>query len=89
MPDLTRKQAIRHINRTFREQDESHRWPIGGRFNVTERAIRRVRNLQRQGLEIENADSYRELLETLISLVVNSPRVREYEYRINWRELNA
>lgn len=33
----------RQINAYFRKNDESHKWPICGRFNATERAIRRVR----------------------------------------------
>ena len=35
------------INRLFREQDESHLWPIDGRFDATERAIRRTRAYMR------------------------------------------
>lgn len=31
------------IDRHFRAQDESHLYPICGRFNATERAIRKVR----------------------------------------------
>jgi hypothetical protein len=31
------------INRQFREFDESHKFPICGEINVTERAIRKVR----------------------------------------------
>lgn len=31
------------INRFFREQDESDLYPFCGRFNATERAIRKVR----------------------------------------------
>ena len=34
---------IRAINKLFRAQDDSHLWPINGRFNATERAIRRLR----------------------------------------------
>jgi thiamine kinase-like enzyme len=34
---------IAHINKHFRYQDESHKWPIQGMFNATERAIRRLR----------------------------------------------
>ncbi len=81
--------SIRAINREFREKDESHLWPINGRFNVTVRAIRRIQHLQRMGLVIEDVDSYRALLDSLISLVVNSPNVANYEERINWKELNA
>ena len=39
--------SIRQINHVFREHDESHLWPICGRFNATERAIRRVRRVMR------------------------------------------
>lgn len=34
---------IRQINRLFRQHDTSTLWPICGRFNATERAIRRLR----------------------------------------------
>ena len=34
---------IRAINTLYRAQDESHLWPVRGRFNVTERAIRKAR----------------------------------------------
>lgn len=35
--------AIRRIiNRKFREQDDSHKWPINGAFDATERAIRKA-----------------------------------------------
>ena len=37
--DMSRRQ----INAYLRENDDSHLWPICGRFNATERAIRRVR----------------------------------------------
>lgn len=37
--DLTKRQ----INYIFRQHDESHLWPINGKFNATERAIRRLR----------------------------------------------
>ena len=33
----------RAINRIYRQHDQSHLWPICGRFNATERAIRRTR----------------------------------------------
>jgi hypothetical protein len=35
--------TIRRINAYFRANDESHKWPVNNRFNVTERAIRRLR----------------------------------------------
>jgi hypothetical protein len=34
---------IAAINRLFRQQDESNKFPINGKFDATERAIRRVR----------------------------------------------
>ena len=36
---------IRQINALFRAHDESHLWPVCGRFNATERAIRRLRKV--------------------------------------------
>jgi len=36
---------IRAINKLYRQQDESHLWPVSSKFNATERAIRRVREL--------------------------------------------
>ena len=38
---------IRAINALYRNQDESHLYPINGAFDSTERAIRRVRKWQR------------------------------------------
>ena len=35
--------TTRRINSYFRANDESHKWPICNKFNVTERAIRRLR----------------------------------------------
>lgn len=49
------------INRHFRAQDESHLYPFCGRFNATERAIRRVRRefaecgMRCEGLEYAQA----------------------------------
>lgn len=39
------------INRAFRAADESHLWPIRGRFDATERAIRRVQRFMRESGE--------------------------------------
>lgn len=36
--------STRTINAYFRANDTSHQWPINNKFNVTERAIRRLRN---------------------------------------------
>lgn len=36
------RKEIRDTNYAFRMRDESEKWPICGRFNATERAIRRL-----------------------------------------------
>jgi hypothetical protein len=36
----------RIINKLFRRQDESDKWPIQGRFNVTDRAIRHAQKFE-------------------------------------------
>ena len=38
--------SVRIINAYYRANDESHKWPICNKFNVTERAIRRLRKEQ-------------------------------------------
>ena len=40
------------IDRMFRAADESHLWPLRGRFSATERAIRRVRRFMREAGEL-------------------------------------
>jgi len=60
------------INRFFRKQDESHLWPIRNRFNVTERAIKRLQRFQRDGLIINDGLEYALALESEISNIVNS-----------------
>ena len=63
----------RKINALMRERDDSDLWPICGRFNVTERAIRRLQRINRQaGYEIfDCAYSYQLALENEISKIVN------------------
>lgn len=58
--------SVRQINKLFRKHDESHRWPVSSRFNVTERAIRRLRRL---GLEY--FDDYAAALHSEIGDIVN------------------
>lgn len=70
MEKLTLKD-IRRINKEFRLKDDSHLYPIRGRFNATERAIRRLRGYQRQGLVIDSAYSYESALDGEISNIVN------------------
>ena len=59
------------INRFFRRQDESHLWPICNRFNATERAIRRLQRLQRDGLCVEDGLEYALALDAELSSIVN------------------
>ena len=47
--NIINEMSIRETNRYFRNEDESDMWPICGKFNVTERAIRKVRKLGLNG----------------------------------------
>lgn len=61
---------IRQINRLFRDHDESYKWPICGEFNVTERAIRRVRKYTKDNGAVSSSD-YAYMLDQEISDIVN------------------
>lgn len=61
---------IRQINRLFRDHDESHKWPICGAFNATERAIRRVRKYVKDNGVVSSSD-YAYMLDQEISDIVN------------------
>ena len=60
---------IRAANKELREKDDSHLWPISGKFNATERAIRRVRKTMR---ETGSCCGYVEQVENEISTIVNN-----------------
>ena len=64
---------IRAINKFYRRQDESHLWPIRNKFNVTERAIRKTRELQRHNGAIYGLE-YCYALENFMSQIVNDER---------------
>ena len=66
---IINEMSIREINRHFRNEDESHLFPICGKFNVTERAIRKVR---KQGLN--GGLEYYLALEAEIGRIVNDER---------------
>jgi len=66
---IINKMNIREINRHFRREDESDKWPICGKFNVTERAIRKVR---KQGLN--GGLEYYLALEAEIGRIVNDEK---------------
>lgn len=68
------KSEIRAINREMRQRDDSHLWPILGKFSVTERAIRQARYIRRKGSECYDATEYRALLDNLESAIVNDER---------------
>lgn len=61
---------IRQVNRYFRSTDESHKWPICGKFNATERAIRRLRKQRKEGLCLDVTE-YAYALDAEISYIVN------------------
>ena len=64
---------IRAINKDYRSQDDSNLWPIRGRFNVTERAIRKARQFQRDSGAVYGLE-YAYLLDHIISREVNDER---------------
>lgn len=65
--------SIRQINKYFREKEKSemHKWPIRGRFNPADRAIRKLRKLRQMGLDCNPGLEYALSLERLISEIVN------------------
>lgn len=66
-PENVNEMSIRQINAYFRKNDESHKWPVCGRFNATERAIRNVRKQ-----ELNGGLEYYLALEAEIGRIVNS-----------------
>ena len=71
---IINEMSIREINRHFRNEDESDKWPICGKFNVTERAIRKLREYRRQGMVINEGLEYYVALEAEIGNIVNDER---------------
>lgn len=62
--------TIRQINAYFRATDENHKFPICGKFDVAERAIRRLR---RAGNSVGGFEYY-STLEVEIGNIVNDER---------------
>lgn len=64
--------SIRQINKFYRSTDTSELWPVKGKFNATERAIRKVRKMQQHdnmvGLE------YAMALEQVLCDIINNPK---------------
>lgn len=67
--DVT-EMSVRQINKLFREHDESCKWPICGEFNVTERAIRRLRKFTQQYGPVSGFE-YAYMLDQEINNIVN------------------
>ena len=65
--------SVRQINKYLREVDESNKFPINGRFNVTERAIRKVQKLKKE-MEIHDGLEYYLAVTSEIRLMVNDER---------------
>lgn len=63
--------SIRQINKIFRDADESWLYPVCGRFNATERAIRRLKKQQREGMEFSSSLEYWLALDAEIERAVN------------------
>lgn len=63
----------REINRIFRAQDDSSLWPIRGRFDVTERAIRRANKIERANGAMSPLE-YAYSLEAETGRIVNDER---------------
>lgn len=64
--------SVRQINALFRRHDDSHLWPICGRFNATDRAVRRLQRCRRAGLDVAPGLEYYLALEREISEIVNN-----------------
>ena len=60
------------INALYRRSDDSACWPIRGRFNATERAIRRLRRMGAFVGEEYDPVSYTLALDNEISFIVNN-----------------
>jgi len=58
------------INKLFRAQDDSNLYPIDGKFNVTERAIRHARKFERDS-DVMSPLEYAMFLEQDTSTIVN------------------
>ena len=73
-PNNVNEMSIRQINAYFREHDESHLFPICGKFDVTERAIRKLRKLRHDGLCVSEGLEYYLALEDMIGEIVNDEK---------------
>ena len=65
----------RAINALYRNQDESHLYPINGAFDGTERAIRRVRKFQHDSGVASYGLEYAYALDSELTNIVNDPNL--------------
>lgn len=70
---ITRAEIVA-VNREFRQNDQSHLWPIRNKFSVAERAIRQARSYLSEGVGCDSVEEYRALLDDLESSIVNDER---------------
>jgi hypothetical protein len=66
-PEAERK----HIFKLFRDNDESHLWPVNGNFNATERAIRQLKKFEKDGGYYLNGLELILFLDDRLSQIVN------------------
>lgn len=72
MPNETNIMKLRKsVDNMFYQQDDSNLWPINGRFNVTKRAINRIKRAEREGLVLDDLLAYALTLENIMSEIVN------------------
>lgn len=64
--------TIRKVNNYFRGTDTSELYPINGKFNVTERAIRQLRKIRKECPM--SVTEYAYALNSQISQIVNDER---------------
>ena len=62
---------VRAANRRMRAADESHLWPISGKFSATNRAIATVLKGMVEGLCIETVEEYESAVDAEIGRIVN------------------
>lgn len=75
IPSNVNEMSLREINAYLRKKDESHLWPICGRFNATERAIQRVRRMRRKDRECANGLEYYMNVQCQIIDIVNDAKI--------------
>ena len=62
------------INKLYHKQDDSDKWPIRGRYNLTSRAINRAGRFIAETGEAESGLEYALLIHIIMSEVVNNPK---------------